>query len=225
MLNERTSFFGRRKGKPLRSHQDELVRSLLPRLRVDAAGVRDGTAFPPALAGRRWLEIGFGGGEHLARMAELHPGDQFIGSEVFLNGLAKLLAVIERKNLSNVRVFDEDASKLLAALPAACLDRVCILYPDPWPKFRQRKRRFISPETVSDLARVLRPGGDLRFATDIDDYAAWTLSHVLACDAFLWPAKSPQDWSSPWPDWIETRYEAKARAAGRSTSYLTFERL
>lgn len=223
-LKDPSSFFGRRKGKPLRAHQDELVRDLLPTLRVSGADVVVGAAFAADLTGERWLEIGFGGGEHLVRMAELHPSDRFIGCEVFLNGVAKLLAAVESKQLKNIRLFDEDAARLLAELPAACVDKICILYPDPWPKFRQRKRRFISPENIEKLARVLRPGGELRFATDIDDYAGWTLSLMMKAGCFDWRSESPDDWSQPWPDWASTRYEIKARAAGRATSYLTFIR-
>ena len=223
-MNDRSSFFGRRKGKPLRTHQDELVRDLLPKLRVSGAEVAAGVAFSPALTGERWLEIGFGGGEHLVRMAELHPNDRFIGCEVFLNGLAKLLAAVESRKLANIRLFDEDAARLLGELPDGCIDRVCILYPDPWPKFRQRKRRFISPENIEKLARVLRPGGELRFATDIDDYAGWTLSLILKSELFDWRSASPDDWTQPWPEWVSTRYEIKARAAGRPSSYLTFIR-
>lgn len=225
MLNDNSAFFGRRKGKPLRAHQDALLRSLLPRLRVSAEDVRSVRDFPEADAGERWLEIGFGGGEHLIRMAELHPSTRFIGCEVFVNGVAKLLAAIDQKALGNIRIFDEDASGFLRDLPDACFDRICILYPDPWPKFRQRKRRFMSPATVADLARVLRSGGELRFATDIDDYAGWTLSLMLSRDEFAWVCDSPDDWTAPYPDWISTRYETKARAAGRSTSYLTFKRV
>jgi tRNA (guanine-N7-)-methyltransferase len=224
ILKDSSSFFGRRKGKPLRAHQDELVRDLLPMLRVSGADVAAGAAFAPDLTGERWLEIGFGGGEHLARMAELHPKDRFIGCEVFLNGVAKLLAAVESRQLTNIRLFDEDAARLLADLPGACIDRICILYPDPWPKFRQRKRRFISPENIEKLARVLRPGGELRFATDIDDYAGWALSLMIKSGLFDWRGASPDDWSHPWPDWASTRYEIKARAAGRATSYLTFIR-
>jgi tRNA (guanine-N7-)-methyltransferase len=216
------AFFGRRKGKKLRAGQGRLIEALLPRLRVDP------DADPRSLFGRPvdrvWLEIGFGGGEHLAEQARIHPGTGFIGCEPFVNGMAKLLATVERDGLGNVRVWDRDATELLPCLPAGCLDRVFILYPDPWPKRRQRKRRIVSDETLALLARALRPGGELRFATDIDDYAGWTLARVMRSDHFRWAAARADEWRKPWEGWHRTRYEAKALQEGRVPSYLTFIR-
>ncbi|GEO99052.1 tRNA (guanine-N(7)-)-methyltransferase [Methylobacterium haplocladii] len=171
-----------------------------------------------------WLEIGFGGGEHLADNAEKHPGTGIIGCEPFVNGVVKLLGEIDERALSNVRIRDEDATQLLAALPDASLARVYLLYPDPWPKRRQRKRRFVSDASLAEIARVLRPGGLFRFATDIDDYAGWTLVRTARCPGLRWTANGADDWTTPFPGWPGTRYEAKAKAAGRRPSYLTFAR-
>ena len=215
------AFFGRRKGKKLRAGQDRRVATLLPQLRIDP-DTDPRAAFQPPRA--VWLEIGFGGGEHLAAQAKAHPEIGFVGCEPFVNGVAKLLAVIEQESVGNIRLWDRDATELLPRLPPASFDRVYLLYPDPWPKRRQRKRRFISDETLSLLSRILRPGGEFRFATDIDDYAGWTLARVLRSTHFCWNAERPDDWRKPWQDWPGTRYEAKALREGRVPSYLTFVR-
>jgi tRNA (guanine-N7-)-methyltransferase len=216
-------FFGRRKGKALRARHASLTETLLPHLRLDPANL---TSDPELLSGYGdlWLEIGFGGGEHLAFDAQRNPDLSFIGCEPFVNGVAKLLASIEEKNLQNIRIHDGDALEILRALSAGSLGRITILYPDPWPKFRQRKRRFISSETIAEMARVLRDGSEVHFATDIDDYSAWTLARFLNNDAFKWQASGPEDWKNPWPCWPGTRYEAKAIREGRAPAYLTFVR-
>jgi tRNA (guanine-N7-)-methyltransferase len=217
------AFFGRRKGKKLRAGQDDLVRTLLPDLRVDpAADPR--SLFGPTIESL-WLEIGFGGGEHLAAQARANPGVGFIGCEPFVNGMAKLLAVIDQEGLNNIRLWDQDATLLLPRLPDRCLDRAYLLYPDPWPKRRQRKRRFLSDDVLATLSRLMRPGAEFRFASDIDDYAGWGLARVLRSDCFRWTAERPDDWRKPWDGWPSTRYEAKALREGRRPSYLTFERL
>ena len=231
---EAGAFFGRRKGKRLRSAQDERIRRLLPRLRIaDEASNETGspspwsldplTLFRPGVEEVR-LEIGFGGGEHLARAAGARPSAGFIGCEVFLNGIAKLLAEIDAAALDNVRLWDRDAVELLRGLPQASIAGIDLLYPDPWPKRRQRKRRFLSDDTLATLARVMRPGAELRFATDIDDYAGWAIARVLRSPLFVWPAARADDWRLPWPGWPGTRYEAKARREGRASAYLTFVR-
>jgi tRNA (guanine-N7-)-methyltransferase len=217
------AFFGRRKGKKLRSGQDQLVRVLLPRLRVDpSVEPRQGFDRPSA---ELWLEIGFGGGEHLAAQALAHPQTGFIGCEPFVNGMAKLLAVIDQEHLDNIRLWDRDATELLPRLAEASLDRVYLLYPDPWPKRRQRKRRFISDGNLNLLARAMRRGAELRFATDIDDYAGWALARILRSPHFRWTAERADDWRRPWANWPGTRYEAKAIREGRVPSYLTFRRV
>ena len=246
--NTAGSFFGRRKGKSLRPGHERLVAELLPRLRVTEppaclAG-RSARADFGALSVSSWehrppvdlpglfgpgietvrLEIGFGGGEHLAAAARAEPGIGFIGCEPFVNGVAKLLAVVEAEDLANIRLWDRDAAELIARLPDASLDRVHLLFPDPWPKRRQRKRRFVSDENLDALARVMRAGAELRFATDIDDYAGWALARILRSPHFDWPARAASDWRDPWPGWPGTRYEAKAKREGRPSSYLTFVR-
>ncbi|MDF3061893.1 MAG: tRNA ((7)-)-methyltransferase [Microvirga sp.] len=219
------AFFGRRKGKRLRKGQEDLLTALLPRLRLPEGGPID----PAALIGEafdtpRILEIGFGGGEHLAAQARADPRAGLIGCEPFVNGLAKMLAVIAREGLENVRLWDGDAAALLPRLAPASLDLVYLLYPDPWPKRRQRKRRFLNQDTLAAIAKILKPGGELRFATDIDDYAGWALARILRSADLAWTAERPQDWRKPWHDWPGTRYEAKAAAEGRRPIYLTFRR-
>ncbi|NNM74400.1 tRNA (guanine(46)-N(7))-methyltransferase TrmB [Enterovirga aerilata] len=222
------SFFGRRKGKALRPGQADRIARLLPQLRVPV-GLEPGSLDPrelfPAQPAEIWLESGFGGGEHLAHQARCNPEVGFIGVEPFVNGVAKLLGVVAAEGLTNIRVWDEDATQLLPALLPCSVDRVYILYPDPWPKRRQRKRRFVSDENLALLARVMKPGAELRFATDIDDYAGWALARVFRSPDFVWTAERPQDWRLPWPDWPGTRYEEKARREGRISSYLTFRRV
>lgn len=217
------AFFGRRKGKRLRAGQDDLVQNLLPAIRVKP-GAAPSNLFADG-ARETWLEIGFGGGEHLAAQARRHPDVNFIGCEPFVNGMAKLLAVVDQEKLGNIRVWDEDVTDLLPTLPDASFDRVYILYPDPWPKRRQRKRRLVSDETLDMLARVMKPGAELRFASDIDNYIGWVLARVLRSPHFRWTATRPDDWRKPYEGWPGTRYEAKAIREGRVPSYLTFARI
>jgi tRNA (guanine-N7-)-methyltransferase len=208
----------------LRAHHARLVAERLPELEVDAATLVSRAplfAFEPR---ELWLEIGFGGGEHLIAQARAHPDVGFIGCEPFVNGVAKTLAALEIHGLENVRLRAGDARSLVEALPPESLSRIFILYPDPWPKRRHRKRRVISTEMIGEIARAARSGAILRFATDIDDYAGWTLSRFLDSPDFRWTAGAADDWRVPWDDWSPTRYEAKARAAGRASAYLTFIR-
>lgn len=196
-----------------------MLRTLLPRLRVDPEEPVKAFAGSPV-----WLEIGFGGGEHIAARARAYPETGLIGCEPFVNGVAKLLAVIDREGLRNIRIWDADATDLVARLPSGSIAGAYLLYPDPWPKRRQRKRRFVADDNLEALARVLAPGAELRFATDIDDYAGWALARVLRSGAFRWTAERPGDWRQPWPGWPGTRYEAKALREDRTPVYLTFER-
>ncbi|GBU17988.1 MULTISPECIES: tRNA (guanine(46)-N(7))-methyltransferase TrmB [Methylobacterium] len=220
------AFFGRRKGKRLRVAQEERLAGLLPRLRIGlpTEGALDPASLFPEPKRLYRLEIGFGGGEHLAHEAATNPDIGYIGAEPFLNGVVKLLALVEERGLRNVRVHDEDVTALLAALPPESLDRVDLLYPDPWPKRRQRKRRFVSDASLSAIARALHPGGRFRFASDIDDYAGWVLVRAARSPALRWTAERADDWRRPYPGWPGTRYEAKAEAAGRVPTYLEFER-
>lgn len=213
---------GRSKGKALRRHQAELMVALLPRLALDLS--RPPAALFDAPMRETRLEIGFGGGEHLIEAATRERDVGFIGCEPFVNGMAKLLARIEGSGLTNIRLHLGDATEVLDWLPGGCVARVYLFYPDPWPKRRHRKRRFVSAENLARLARIMPPGAQLRFATDIDDYAAWTLARLRRCAAFRWAAKSAEDWRRPWEGWTRTKYEAKAIAAGRNPVYLTFVR-
>jgi len=215
------AFFGRRKGKALREGQSAMIEGVLPRLRLPEGEIADLRAlFPHPVTAVR-LEIGFGGGEHLLHRMRESPEIGFIGVEPFINGMAKFLAIIEREGLTNIRLWDGDAALMLPLLPAGSLDAIDLLYPDPWPKRRQRKRRFVSERTLTLFARVLREGGRFRFASDIDDYVGWTLSRLLRSADFDWTDARADDWRVPYPGWIRTRYEAKAIAAGRVPSYLT----
>jgi tRNA (guanine-N7-)-methyltransferase len=220
-------FFGRRKGHPLRVHQAGLFESLLPRLALDLGTPAPGnlaTLFPLPVDEIR-LEIGFGGAEHLIAQAQAHPRTGFIGAEGFINGIAKALAAIDANQLANIRLFHGDAIALLDWLPAASIARVDLLYPDPWPKRRHWKRRFVNAGNIARLARVLRPGGEFRFATDWANYAEWTLWHVTRAHDFVWTAEQADDWRKPWPGFLRTRYEAKAIREGRTPSYLMFKRV
>ena len=208
-------FYGRRKGKPLRRHHIGLMDTLLPQVAVDVAAPLEGSG------DRCWLEIGFGGGEHLAHQAALNSDVTILGAEPYLNGVAKLMAEIEERQLTNVRVHYGDARVLLEALPDQCMERVYLLYPDPWPKARQNKRRFVSAENLVQIYRVLKPHGQFWFASDIEDYVAWTREHVGAHAGF----REEGDPVQPFENWIQTRYEAKAVREGRGSSYLQFRKL
>ncbi|HEY8594092.1 MAG TPA: tRNA (guanosine(46)-N7)-methyltransferase TrmB [Devosiaceae bacterium] len=224
---EPRAFFGRRSGKRLHGGQQQLMQDLLPGLSVEIppkGGLDPSALFRPA-RDRLVIEIGYGGGEHLARQALGAPDTGFIGCEVFTGGIAKLLDRIAAEDIGNIRLFADDALKLLMALPDASADGVYLLYPDPWPKTRHHKRRFVSPMTLSELARVIRPGGFFRFATDIEDYANWTLAHILRHAGFAWRPQRPGSWHKPYEEWEPTRYELKARREGRNRSfYFTFTR-
>lgn len=225
--HQRGAFFGRRKGHKLRKQQAELYEDLLPKLSIDITqpSLRDLASLFPFAPEKLQLEIGFGGGEHLLHEARAHPKTGFIGCEPFINGMAKMLAVIEKEKIPNIRLHASDALYLLEWLPDASFDRVDILYADPWPKKRHWKRRFVSDENVARFARVLKPGGILRFASDIDTYVEWALVRVLRNKDFLWLAEKADDWRLPWPNWPSTRYEQKAIREGRKPNYLEFRRL
>jgi len=223
---ETRRLYGRRRGRPLRPGRQLLQNELLPRLAITlpATGLLDPGVLFPTPPAQVWLEIGFGGGEHLAEQAERHPEIGFIGSEVFENGVARLVSEIARREFSNVRLFADDARLLLDILPPGSLGRVFILFPDPWPKLRHHKRRLVSPATLDRLAVVMQLGAELRLATDDPGYLAWMLEHVTAHPAFIWLARIPADWRQRPTDWPPTRYEEKARAAGRTPAFLRFAR-
>ena len=220
------SFFGRRKGHKLRDHQAGLMTSLLPQFAINletAAPEHAEALFGSNVTSLR-LEIGFGGGEHLLAEADAHPATGFVGCEPYLNGLAKILAQLDGKPRPNVKLFAGDAAELLAWLPQASLTRVDLIHPDPWPKRRHWKRRFVQDKTITAMARALVDGGEFRFVSDIDDYAAWTLMHFQRADDFEWIAESADDWRQPWPGYTMTRYGQKAIREGRKATYLIFKR-
>ncbi|MGE3622843.1 MAG: tRNA (guanosine(46)-N7)-methyltransferase TrmB [Bdellovibrionales bacterium] len=207
----------------MRAKKSALMETLLPRLRVDLAEKMPLDPFalftpkPRAL----WLEIGFGGGEHLAAQAQRHPDIGLIGAEPFVNGVAGLLAHIGEGAIDNIRIFPGDARDLLDALPDASIERCFVLFADPWPKARHAERRFIGPENIPRLARVLRPGGELHLATDHAKLAYWMQEHMDASPEFtsrITPSMQPPE------DWVPTRYEQKARKAGRKPVYFSYNR-
>jgi tRNA (guanine-N7-)-methyltransferase len=221
------AFFGRRKGHPLRAHQAALYETLLPKLALDQSrpAPRDLRSLFPVPVDDVRLEIGFGGAEHLIAQALANPRTGFIGSEPFVNGMAKALAAIEHHGLKNIRLSAGDATHLLAWLPAGTISRIDLLYPDPWPKRRHWKRRFVQDESLARLARLLKPGGEFRFASDIPGYVSWVLARALRSDQIEWTAERADDWRKPWPDFAGTRYEAKAKREGRTPAYLAFRRV
>lgn len=222
----RRGFFGRRVGHRLRAHQAGLIETLLPVLALDL-----GHPAPSPLSALFRvqvddvrLEIGFGGGEHMVAAAEANPTSGFIGCEPFLNGMAKALAAIAERGLQNIRLHHGDAVAVIDWLPAQSIAGIDLLYPDPWPKRRHWKRRFVQDRRIVELARILRPGAAFRFASDSSDYAAWTLLRLLRSRDFEWTAECADDWRQPWPRFAGTRYEAKAVREGRAPCYLTFRR-
>jgi tRNA (guanine-N7-)-methyltransferase len=221
------AFFGRRKGHKLRKRQADLVAGLLPRLAIDL--VQTAPAELAALfAGpvdEVELEIGFGGGENMIARAQARPHTGFIGVEPFVNGMAKALAAIEDLGLANIRLHFADATTLMAWLPDGALTRIELIHPDPWPKRRHWKRRFVQDATIAQFARILRPGGELRFVTDVADYAAWTLARLIRSADFAWAAQCADDWRKPWPGFAGTRYHAKAAREQRAPCFLVFRRL
>ena len=217
--------FGRRKNRPLGAQKQGLMEELLPRITV-ALPETGNISLEEIFSGKKevWVEIGFGGGEHLAHQAGLHPDIGFIGCEPFIDGVASLLRHINAQDLSNVRLFTDDARLLLEKLPPSSINKIFILYPDPWPKTRHHKRRIVSAATLALLARILKPGAELQLASDHADYVTWMLEHLIVCDDFVWTAKSKDDWEKPPINWLSTRYEQKTMKEGRKPTYLRFIR-
>jgi tRNA (guanine-N7-)-methyltransferase len=217
--------YGRRRGYRLRFGQSKLVDELLPQISIPSGDAALGAQTIFGEPKEIWIEVGFGGGEHLVWQAETHPDIGFIGCEPFINGVAKALVQIESKGLTNIRLVMGDARDVLDRLVPNSVSRLFLLFPDPWPKKRHHKRRFICWETLDQLSRVLEPGALIYFATDSPDYCRWTLGHFLARGDFNWLAECADDWRYRTDDGPETRYESKAKRAGRSCVYLTFSRV
>ena len=236
----RRTLHGRRRGKKLRAGQQSLLDTLLPRLEValpaepivtpdnevaeSAAKIDLAQAFGGTLPlDGVWLEVGFGAGEHLVWQAEQHPNVGLIGCEPYINGVAKCLAHIERTGVSNVRLFTDDARFVMQALPPRCLSRAFVLFPDPWPKTRHHKRRFVQRSNLDVLARLMKPGAELRLATDDPSYLPWMVEHACRHPDFEWLAESPADWRGRPADWPPTRYEQKM-LAGHKPVFLRLRR-
>ncbi len=235
-------FFGRRKGKKIRPGRASLLDDLLPKLAIKTPESGEKISPPllfPFTPKEVWLEVGFGGGEHLAEQARRNPDIGIIGAEVFINGVASLLAhltnshqdgadgapVISQDRTDNVRIYNDDVRLLFEALPDACFSRIFVLFPDPWPKKRHEGRRFIGPSNLPTLARLLKKGGELRVASDDMTYIRWSLEHLTSSPLFAWTAKDASDWTNPPANWVNTRYEQKAIKAGRKPVYLSFKRV
>jgi tRNA (guanine-N7-)-methyltransferase len=225
--------FGRRRGPRLRPARRQLLDELLPSLSIEipADGIvaRPLEWFPPGARDDLWLEIGFGGGEHLLAQAIANPRVALIGCEPFINGVARVLSGLVAAGLSapascNVRLYPDDGRNLVAALPDASVGRVFILFPDPWPKARHHKRRLVTSALLDQLSRVMKDGAELRLATDHRPYCRWILACLLPHRGFAWMENGPAEWQKRPSDWSETRYERKAQDAGRDCIYLRFRR-
>lgn len=223
------NFYGRRHGKTLRDSQREYLDADLAALSPGAVEWRENPDRTPldlqVLFGGKpvWLEIGFGGGEHMVHQAAQNPDIRLIGCEPFINGVAMLLGKIRKAGVTNVAVHPGDARDLFDVLPDGSISKAFLLYPDPWPKKKHHRRRFVTAEHLAPLARVMAPAAELRIATDIADYVRQTLEEVPR-HGFSWLAERPDDWRKPWDDWLSTRYEQKALRDGRTPHYLTFRR-
>lgn len=225
---EPRAFFGRKSGKRLLKGQLELFDKLLPKLNIDLPSTPEGMLDPKSLFNNKQkiiIEIGYGGGEHLAQKAKQNPKIGFIGCEVYSGGIGKLLQQIDQSKIENIRLYCDDGIKLLNILATSSIDEIYLLYPDPWPKKKHNKRRFISKMTLDAMARVIKENGYFHFATDIEDYANWTLAHILRHEDFSLELKEPNSWHQAFDGWLPTRYEKKARKEGRNKSfYFSFKR-
>ena len=220
------NFYGRRKGQTLSLRQKRLLGEVLPRVSFEVENIPDGTLVPQTLFADKvddiWLEIGFGKGEHLGIQAAQNQDTGFIGCEPFINGVAGMVTTIQEQSLKNIRIYPDDARHVLSALAPASIGRVFLLHPDPWPKSRHAKRRFISDENLTALAKVMKPGAELRVGTDHPTYMMWLMMMMQNQKDFIWIAESSRDWRTPPSDWPETRYAAKAKASSTPCAYFTF---
>ena len=240
LLTETPKFYGRRQGRKIRKAKSSLLERFLPKIEITPQ-----TKISTEMFGCRvqevYLEIGFGNGEHLAGQVKAQQNIGFIGAEVFKNGVAHLLTLLTgiKKNdelpeeeitfaegyHDNIRLWTNDVRLLFEKIPDGFLSRIFLLFPDPWPKKRHEQRRFINPENLKELARILKKGGILRIATDHKIYKKWTLDHLGRHPDFKWTAQTGNDWRYPPKDWIETKYQRKALLEGRRPVFLEFERI
>lgn len=232
-------FFGRRKGRTIRCAKSTLLEKFLPQIRISQQSVISPQMYSIPIK-KMYLEIGFGNGEHLAEQARLHHDIGFIGAEVFQNGVANLLTLITgikikddlpenihltEDRVDNIRIFDDDIRLLFKQIPDASLDKIFLLFPDPWPKKRHADRRFVNPENLKELARCLKTGGILRIATDHKVYKHWTLHQLHQCPLFRWTATCGNDWKHEPSDWVQTKYQRKAIREGRRPIFLDYEKI
>ncbi len=223
------NFYGRFRGKTMRASQQDYLENDLAPLSPGPVSWEENPDRNPldlnALFGVKdiWLEIGFGGGEHLVHMADRYRDIGLIGCEPYINGVAMLLGKVRNADVTNLAIHPGDVRDLFDVLPDQSVSKVFLNYPDPWPKKRHHRRRFVTPEHLEPLARVMKPGAVFRVATDIPDYVRQTLEEVPK-QGFTWLAERPADWREPWDDWLSTRYEQKALREGRTPHYLTFRR-
>lgn len=237
---DRPKFYGRRKGRVIRKAKTNLLDLFLPKIKITPQTIFDKDKMFSIPVKEVALEIGFGDGQHLAGQAKNHPDTGYIGAEVFQNGVANLLTLItgikegtnlpeilnlESDRVDNIRVFDDDIRLLFKQIPDGFLDKIFVLFPDPWPKKRHAHRRFINPDNLAEIARILRPGGILRVATDHKIYKGWTLRQLAADSHFQWTARNGNDWKHEPKDWVRTKYQQKAINEGRKPVFLDFIRL
>lgn len=240
LFSDKPKFFGRRKGRVIRKTKTTLLDAFLPKIKItEDTAIDKQTLFGKAVE-KVYLEIGFGNGEHLAGQAKNNPEVGFIGAEVFQNGVANLLSLItgikdgtdlpevinlENGRSDNIRVYDDDMRLLFPRIPDNFLDKVFVLFPDPWPKKRHASRRFINPDNLKEIARVLKKDGILRVATDHKVYKGWTLHQMHDCPNFEWTATCGNDWKHEPSDWVETKYQRKAIREGRKPVFLDFKKV
>lgn len=239
---DKPKFFGRRKGRTIHKAKSFLLDVFLPSVLLNAQKNKKIEHYFPVAKDKYCLEIGFGDGAHLAQIAKAQPNNGFIGVEVYKNGVANLLSLITGVNEAqegklpqkaeilpdrsdNIRIYDDDVRLLFSLLPDNCFDKIYLLFPDPWPKKKHAGRRFVNPENLKELARLLKKGGILQIATDHQVYKRWVLEQMRNNSDFKWTAKTSDDWRYPPADWFETKYQLKAIREGRKPVFFEFVRL
>ncbi len=217
--------YGRRRGKGKRNKNLEIIKSQLPKHSINLQNISRASDLKSYFSNRVeevWLEIGFGSGEHLTSVSEAHPKVGFLGIEVYEDGIAKTLKQISKLGISNIKLINEDANNIIFLLPPKSITKIFLLFPDPWPKKRHAKRRFVNTENLNQLARIMHSGGELLFATDHNDYLSWSLEQFMSTTLFKSENLDQNSWKNQPNGWFSTRYEQKAIEAGRSPKYLKF---